>query len=261
MRRPFIAIRRAFGSISETDWAILFMRFVAVVAGILIAFALEGWNSSNNDAQREERLLHRIFDESESVTAYLIERRDESSRQLLGWQRLALSLQDGTCPPLDEWPQLYRINRFPTLAPPSAVSDELVASGGLDQVSDTRIREALAGFRARLAFAQAEARGAQQSTRLFRPGDARTRLVYRPSEQESVAARYNRTALCRDPTFRDELIAAVAEQQRIADQLALLLDDSARLCALTARALDGECEPGGSPLQGVEAMAAEVSDG
>lgn len=239
-------IRAAFASLTGADWALQFVRFVAVVAGILIAFALDGWNSNRLEKIREDRLMERLLEESERGTLYLRDRLEMTSERLLGWQRLAISLSDNRCPAADAWPGLHLIDRFPSVTPPIAVANETASSIG--DLNQPELREALAGYRARLNFLQAETRSFDGSMTLLDPGDPRYSLDYEPSAEETVVSSYNRTALCRDRAFRDRLILAVRDQQRMTDELARLRDDAVRLCTSTAGAIGRECRPGGDAL-------------
>lgn len=242
MTRVFARIKGAFASLTPADWALQFVRFVAVVAGILIAFALDGWNSNRLEQLREDRLMERLLEESERGAAYLTQRFDMNSERLLGWQRLAIALGDNRCPPADAWPGLHLIDRFPTVTPTVAVADE--AANNLSAIDEAELREALVTYRSRLAFLQAEARSLDGDMMLLDPGDPRYRLDYEPSAEETVVSSYNRGALCRDPGFRDRLILAVRNQQRMTDDLGRLRDDARRLCDGAAAAIGRTCQPG-----------------
>lgn len=241
MPRPLSPIRDAFASLTPADWALQFVRFVAVVAGILIAFSLDGWNSNRLEQARETRLMERLLEESEQSVRYLDERFEMTSDRLLGWQRLAIALGRNQCPAADAWPGLHLIDRFPSLTPPIAVADE--ASASLSEVKQPQLREALAGYRARLSFVQQEARSQSGGMKLLDPGDPRYRLDYEPSAEETVISSYDHAALCRDPAFRDRLILAVRDQQTMTDELSRLRDDARRLCTSVAGALGRDCQP------------------
>ncbi|WP_265530702.1 hypothetical protein [Sphingomicrobium marinum] len=259
MKGIFARIGNAFRSLTPADWALQFVRFFAVVAGILIAFALDGWNSNRLEQNRQERQLERLAGEAGATVEYLRRELDARSDLLLGWQRLAIALGDNRCPAPDQWPGLHLIDRFPAVTPPSAVSDELIASGGLASLDHPQVREALASYRARLDFFRAEVRARANTTRLIDPGDARFALDYAPSEQEPVIARYDRGALCRDGAFRDRLVLAVRDQQQMANELSHLLGDSVRLCAHLARVRGERCTTPSGPLGSEEeAIAATI---
>ncbi|NNC47676.1 MAG: hypothetical protein HKO13_04500 [Sphingomonas sp.] len=256
----FKRIGDAFRSLTPADWALQFVRFVAVVAGILIAFALDGWNSNRIEQNRQDRQLERLAGEAGATVEYLRSELDARSDLLLGWQRLAIALGNDRCPAPDQWPGLHLIDRFPAVTPPSAVSDELIASGGLAALDDPHVREALASYRARLDFFRAEGRARATTKKLIDPGDPRFALDYEPSAQEPVIARYNRGALCRDGAFRDRLVLAVRDQQQMANELSYLLGDSVRLCAHIARARGERCTSPSGPLGSEEeAIAAAIT--
>ena len=59
-----------------------------------------------------------------------------------------------------------------------------------------------------------------------------------------MVSNYNRNALCRDGGFRDRLILAVRNQQRMTDDLGRLRDDAQRLCDGAAGAIGRTCQPG-----------------
>ena len=256
MRGFFTRIAYAFRALTPADWALQFVRFVAVVAGILIAFALDGWNSNRLEQNRQDRQLERLADESGATVEYLRGQLDTRSDLLLGWQRLAIALGEDRCPAADEWPGLHLIDRFPAVTPPSAVSDELIASGGLGALDNSAVREALASYRARLDFFRAEVRARAGTMKLIDLADTRFALDYAPSADEPVVARYNRGALCRDRAFKDRLVLAVRDQQQMADELSYLLGDSVRLCAHIARARGEQCTLPSGELGSEEAAIA-----
>lgn len=258
MPRPFAKIRSAFASLTGADWALQGIRFVAVVAGILIAFALDGWASGERDKQREKELAERLHAEAEDNVDYLLARRDAAQDRLLSWQRLTLAMtRDGTCPPAPEWPNLYPISRFPAVTPPSAVSDEIIAAGGLGALRDNELRSALASYRARLDYIEDEIRAFSVDPPVA-AGDRRVTVDYQPSADEPVVPRYDGAALCGDRGFRDRLIAATRDQQRMIGELNWLLDSAVRLCATGARTLARQCRPGGRALSGAEASLARA---
>ena len=258
MRGILKRVGDAFKSLTPADWALQFVRFVAVVAGILIAFALDGWASNRLEQNRQDKQLERLAEEAGATVEYLRSELDARSDLLLGWQRLAIALGEDRCPAPDDWPGLHLIDRFPAVTPPSAVGDELIASGGLADLDDSEVREALAAYRARLDFFRAEVRARANTMKLIDPGDPRFALDYAPSADEPVIARYNRSALCRDRAFKDRLVLAVRDQQQMADELSFLLGDSVRLCAHVARARGSACTMPSGALGSEEAAIADA---
>ena len=62
----FSRVRDAFGEITKRDWALLSLETLGIIGGILIAFQLNEWASRRNEAARHQRMMERLFEESDS---------------------------------------------------------------------------------------------------------------------------------------------------------------------------------------------------
>ena len=75
-------LRRVIGHFKKQEWTAIFLDFVIVVAGILIAFRITEWSDARKEAKEEHLALERLQAESEEAVRFfrkIVERRAEDN--------------------------------------------------------------------------------------------------------------------------------------------------------------------------------------
>ena len=134
--------------VREQNWFAVFLDFVIVVAGILIAFQITNWNEARVEAQREQVLLERLHHDFVGIVAW--------GDRIMPWvneapedvSRLIDQIRADTEPELDDAfrrsarASVYLFATFEI----SPTYQELVSTGTLSRISNTELREALASY-------------------------------------------------------------------------------------------------------------------
>jgi hypothetical protein len=134
----------ANNSSSNVPWLRLTIEAVAIVASILIAFAIDAWWQGQLEEEEAQQILVSLKDEFETHRATLIDLEESWTRREGSMVRLLEAIQTGEAPPpavmdtlLDDW-------SYPgTWDPGSGARDALVASGRLELIDDLGLRNHL----------------------------------------------------------------------------------------------------------------------
>lgn len=142
-------LRRMMGHVKHQNWLAVFLDFVIVVAGILIAFQITQWNENRRERERETYVLERLTEDVRSIQsqahAYT---RDYQRRADAAGRILQTALSDEPLP--DEQPLLLEdlnqvfIRLTPIQRSPTFV--ELISSGELGVIQNNTLRESLIQF-------------------------------------------------------------------------------------------------------------------
>ncbi len=128
-------------------WPSVLVEVAIVVAGVLVAFALNSWWQGRIASEREQahlRALHADFRENvRRLEAYV----DQEQRTMEASRALLALLKEGEAPPPDTTRrllgQVFDSGRF---QPVMGAYEALLGSGGLSLISDGSLRTALAAF-------------------------------------------------------------------------------------------------------------------
>ena len=155
------------------NWTRLSVEAAAIVASILLAFAIDAWWDHRTDLNAEVEILHNLKDEFtanretllqdvEYVNTYL----QAIQRLLVAYEGTAASRQSIESLGVDLWHSMsWRTSNLST-----ATLDSVISAGHLDLVRDQPLRAALAGWPAQLDdMAEEEMFEWREVTERYRP--------------------------------------------------------------------------------------------
>jgi hypothetical protein len=223
-------VNRVTQALKRQDWAVVSIEFVLVVVGVLLAFQIDEWASEREAKDGRDAATERLLEEAEQNVAYvrLGATLQKASIDDLGY---ALGrLQAGQWRTADQ-PRMTRGLHSATvvlpLAPPSAVYDDLLASGIFGKIGDVRLRSAIARYRATLKFHD----------------DIISSLrATMPTLEDHAALNYRFSAKGRRRVRLDVDFEALAKDQLLQERLALLAEGQRIRLLITQRALKGASE-------------------
>jgi len=218
------------------NWRATAREIGIVVAGILIAFALDSWWDRRNDARREAAYLlalHADFQENlERLRGHIAreERTMEASRNLLRLVRA------GPLPPPDSVTNLLgQIFNSGQFEPTMGAYDAIVGAGDFALIRDDTLRRALAGFAASIRTRYAERFAEQVYVAFMGEFAGRLRWLDWPGDaaQLGPAARrpFDVAALIRDPRFEDQLAMRMLSTRDLAGEYRGLAEQAERILA------------------------------
>ena len=129
------------------DWAAVAIEVLVVIVGLYLGLELNAWKESRDARAREHAALVRLQDESEEIVRYFRKQVDQAELDIEGQEAalLALSARDRTRLTAAELGErLGTLDRYPGIAPPRAVYDELTGSGLMSDVGATVVRTDIA---------------------------------------------------------------------------------------------------------------------
>lgn len=148
-------VKRVAEALRRQDWAAVAIEFLLVVLGILIAFQINEWSTEAQAKRERDAASRRLLAESEQNVAYV---RLGVTLQKQSFDDLSYALgevQAGRWRSADQKRMTRGLQSARTalpLSPPSAVYDDLIASGIFGKIGDVRLRSAIARYRATLKF-------------------------------------------------------------------------------------------------------------
>jgi hypothetical protein len=121
---------------------------IAIVASILIAFALDAWWDDRQESARETALLSRLHAESEENLRRLLAARGTHEDALLASDSLfrLIAIHRGSAPPATVDSLLLRAINTRTFDPASGTLNAVLATGDLNLIRDDSIRTLVAGW-------------------------------------------------------------------------------------------------------------------
>ncbi len=138
---------------SDINWKRVIAEGVAIVASILLAFAIDAWWQNRNEAASEQRLLQALLAEFEHNNDVLIEageqyrQRHEDASKLLAYANVDWSEVDQT----DYGDRVRGLLSNRTFHLESGAHDGLLASGELSLIRDDVLRNHLAAWPSHVA--------------------------------------------------------------------------------------------------------------
>lgn len=147
-------LRRITEHVKNQNWFAVFIDFVIVVIGILIAFQITEWNEARAERQREIVLLERLHNDFEKITAWLDDAMVFVNSAPADTSWLIEQIRADRKPDLGA--QFIRAAQasiyLRAISEQSATYLELVATGTLSKISNPELREALGNYdRSRVA--------------------------------------------------------------------------------------------------------------
>jgi hypothetical protein len=128
----------------EIPWNRFAVEAIVIVGSILLAFVIDAWWNERSERQLENRYLQSLAVEVEGAFNEIqgdlngLEYRGELLNSFLNNENMSA----------DEFREMIRTSSsMSNISPPTAVMDELVASGQLQLLSSERIRRGIVGFR------------------------------------------------------------------------------------------------------------------
>jgi len=260
----FKRVGESFRSIEGREWALLFLETLGVVAGILIAFELNEWASRRAEAKRGHALLERLFEESRDTVSSLRYDRDRVNKIVSNEEDFAVVLlNEDRCPPETMWGAVDTLPMYPAISVPSTVYQEIMGSGGLSSIEDSRVRYAVSSFRAELEWVQGQNQHFREYARQEYPvsySDPRVEFGFNRSLDEAHPSHFDRKAFCKDRAFRNGIADTVLSHQKLANMDNELTQFAVNMCVAIGLSLGETCQPSfGGPLKGDDAkFAADV---
>jgi hypothetical protein len=223
-------VKRLTQALKRQDWALVGIEFVLVVVGVLLAFQINEWASEREARNERNAATERLLEEAEQNVAYV---RLGMSLQQKSIDELGYALgqvQAGQWRTADQQRMvsgLQAVTMVLPLAPPSAVYDDLLASGVFGKIGDVRLRSAIARYRATLKFHD-DVVGYFRATM--------------PTLEDHAALHYRFNPGGRRRVRLDVDFQALANDQLLQEKLALLADGQRVRLLITKRALKGASE-------------------
>lgn len=216
------------------NWRATAREIGIVVAGILIAFALDSWWDRRADARREAAhllALHADFQDNLERLRHHIAREErtmEASRTLLRLMRA------GPLPPPDSVTNLLgQIFNSGQFEPATGAYDAIVGAGDFALIRDDTLRAALAGFAASIRTRYAERFAEQVYLAFLGEFTGRLRWLDWPGDAAQLGPAARRTfdvaALIRDPRFEDHLAMRMLSTRDLARQYQELAEQAERI--------------------------------
>lgn len=131
---------------NSPKWADI-SEIIAIVASILLAFAIDAWWDEWQEAREAQEILVDLREEFQAVGADLVVRRSEWQAAEESMARLLRSAASGDVPPpavMDTL--LHHLTWTSTFDPGSGALEAVLSSGRLEWIEDLELRTALAGW-------------------------------------------------------------------------------------------------------------------
>lgn len=147
---------------SSIPWLRLSIEAVAIVASILIAFAIDAWWQGRLEQEEARQILVSLKDEFEGHREVLVEKEAGWIRRGNSMERLLHVLQSGETPPPAVMDTLLDDFSYPgTWDPGSGARDALIASGRLELIDNLELRNRLSAWQSRVDEVRDNEQGAR----------------------------------------------------------------------------------------------------
>ncbi|WP_420434208.1 hypothetical protein [Hyphobacterium sp.] len=240
-------LARLSQAVREQNWFAVILEFVIVIAGVVIGFAISGWADDRAAVARADQATIDLLEEME-INVWLLRSSNAETARLNASREIAARSTAEAALRRDPELQPRAIEGVMSLAvnPPMPVSravyDELVATGTLRLIDETRARRAASRFFSEVDYAR------DQLAQLNNPQvyDALGRhvgLFWSEDAVDALGSEVDLDALAADPEAVTELMIARTIHlyfQRVRDAL---LDSAETACTALAEAADRSCAP------------------
>lgn len=240
-------LSRVIAHFRKQEWTAIFLDFLIVVAGVFIGIQVSNWNAARQLKAEQHSTLARLLSEAEESVYYWRREIFYVESALANQRRLLAALGQGAMTPQDRAAVddgLLRIAHYPSINPPQAVYDELIASGGLRLISNLETRRAVSAYRGKTDFIEGQlvqfrTASLPKAEYAFR---GRVFSAYAPDQESLRRFDYDFPALASDRQFVSDVIDLVRNQLQFQTYREAALKAAEEMCAAVARAVDGQCE-------------------
>lgn len=240
----FGRLGNAVRSVEPRDWVLLTLETIAVVAGILIAFELSEFAERRREAVRHDRLMERLFDESEVTVSSIRGTRDIIRSFVDAEMKFAVELSQGGCPASTDWDEVGTVGLLPAVGAQTSVYEELTGAGGVASVKLQTVRHALAEFHANLDWVERQVAFFRDSRiTVLEPSDERVRVRFDPKADEPEIWEFDRAALCKDQGFRNRFASATRHHFVYLSYIDELAEKAIIMCASLGASMGRSCQP------------------
>jgi len=244
-------LTRITHAIREQNWFAVALEFVIVIAGVVIGFQVTEWRAQAQRDAAEHLALERLQAESEAVVTFWSETVSDSVETNRNRQLFVAALSDGALPTdeVDAFNDgLVTMGFYAAMTPPNTVFDELLASGGLTQISDLEAREAVSEYASNMDFIDGQLDQFRLSVSEFMAfTDSYVFNVYDLDSRSLRRVEYNFEALASDPLFVSKMVGAVRNQRIFLFFRIGALRSAIEMCVAVSAAVERPCstEPTG----------------
>lgn len=235
--------KRVVESLRRQDWAMVFIEFVLVVVGVLLAFQINDWAIGRSEAAARHEATQRLLEEAERDVAH-------TKGGLAFVQRVVDELHfaldkviGNDWSPSDErrMRDAFVAGRFMTaMVPPTSVYQDLVASGAYNKIGTPDVRAAIDRFHSTLAY---DERTRQQLLPVLRAYEDNPAFTYRvdPNSSRIVDLEVDFRALAADRAAQRTISLTLANHAGLRWTRKQALRDSIAMCVALAKTLDRTC--------------------
>jgi hypothetical protein len=238
-------LARITQAVRTQNWFAVALEFVIVIAGVVIGFQITEWRAQAQRADAEHLALQRLQSESEAVVTFWAETVSQSVEANRNRQRAVALLSEGHLPPEDIEAfeaGLSSMGFYAAMTPPSTVFDELVASGGLTQISDIAARAAVSNYASGFDFISGQLDQFRLSVGdLMTADDGLVFSVYTPDSPFLRRIEYDFEVLASNRVFVSKMVGAVRNQRVFLYFRMGALRDAIEMCVAVSAAVDREC--------------------
>jgi len=254
----FKRVGESLRHVEDREWVLLALETLGVLAGILVAFALQEWAQQRSEAAKHHQVMERLFEEGEMDVAVIRQIRDKLNDILDKEKAFAVDLDSGQCPPQAEWRAVETIGMLPALTAPSSVYQELMGAGGLSSVQRRDVRRAIAQFHGELEWSQQQVAYFRQVKEDPVPNrDPRVTITYDPRAQDPEVTVFDHEALCGDHAFKNSYAANLRQHIVFTAFHQSSLEAAIGMCVRLGDSQGKRCAPTfGGPLKGSDATYA-----
>jgi len=225
----------------------VFLDFLIVVVGVLIAFQITEWSEEREAENRRQAALVRLHGESELAVGYLREivgmyddfavHRSEAIQRMIDNDWEGADLDNMTT-------GITSAGILPSASPPRSVYDEVISTGQFSALGDPALRTAIPDYYGRLSFLQGQILYTRSINEKFpdwqHPGIILTFVPGTPRERDYEI---DFDLVSNDPDFIEGMIAGNNMMRAVAGWWRAVLEGAERMCEELGRATDQPCEP------------------
>lgn len=238
-------LRRFTEHVKDQNWFAVALDFFIVVAGVIVAFQLQSWGERRAAADRADRSLHQLYEESEEALGFWVRRVADRDEDLELQDRVLAALHTGERGDLTDNEMMFaisRIGRYPTISPPRRTYDELSSAGLLREINAPRAMAAVAEYYEDVNFIQGQ-------IAFFRPnGDSaeeilegRLMSVYDPTSPSRQRIEADFEALATDAEYLSTLVSEYRNMLVFQFYRRGTMFSAAEMCTALAEAVGETC--------------------
>ena len=143
-------LRHIASSLKKKDWSSALIEILVVVAGIFIALQVDDWNQGRKDRLDEQEFLVQLHEDllvATELSSRVRQRRLDRLELLVSASDVLFKRTDREVLTAQECNAIVWSTAFNVTAPGLSSVDELIASGRMGIIRDTRLRTALVALR------------------------------------------------------------------------------------------------------------------